>query len=115
MSKRTFIWLAALVAALFCGLACLIVLMTPAPTEPFYQGKRLTYWLDRLGSSFRRFSIELPDGTTVWASSPQEAEARSALLHAGSNAAPTLLRLLRVQGRKSWMHQNQYRSNSMLP
>ncbi len=62
----------------------------PPAAEPLYQGKPLSYWLDGLAIPA---SAPIPGRPTF-------AQANAALRAAGTNAIPTLLRLVR---KKQWM------------
>ena len=57
------------------------------PQEPIYQGKRLSEWLTPLPEELRGIS----DGEMEWR------QTEEAVRQAGTNAIPTLLRLLRVK------------------
>ncbi len=58
------------------------------PAEPSYQGKPLSYWLSR---------YEEIRGTTDDEKDPKVIECRDAVHHIGTNAIPTLLRMLRAK------------------
>jgi hypothetical protein len=78
--KRRRVILATLLIAILGGFAWFVL---PAPPEPVYQGKRLTFWLEDL------------NGTR--ATQAERAKAEEAIRAIGTNAIPTLLRMLRAR------------------
>ena len=82
MRKRVQIALAVLLVAM----AGVIVLRVREPTEPVYQGKRLSVWLVQ----YYRSWLENDDGSLG-----AEQNAQRAVEMAGTNAIPTLLEMLR--------------------
>ena len=86
MRKRFRIWLALLPVAALAGLAWL--LLGPREPDPLYRGRPLTYWLQGFSPG------QWP--ATKGPARPSEDEAQEAVQHFGTNAIPTLLRLLRT-------------------
>lgn len=79
------ILLAAMVVVVVCGMARLS-LRPSEPLEPIYRGKPMTYWLDAFGSN-QGFEVQTAERVQL-----------DAAMHAvGTNAIPTLLRMMRVQ------------------
>ena len=73
-------------------------MLWPAP-EPVYRGKPLSYWLDGLRPGFR---------------GPQSiADSQNALRAAGTNAVPTLLKMLAARDSKvaEWLHRMSRKQN----
>ena len=58
--------------------------------EPVYQGKRLSFWLD----AYRLYGLA---GVETWQVRDEQQEADEAVRQAGTNALPTLLRMLRAK------------------
>lgn len=84
MRKKLRVGLAVLVVAIFFILGAMVWWTMP-PKEPLYQGKPLSYWLSAYDWG----------PTDPLKSRPTEAEADRALRAAGTNAFPTLLRMLK--------------------
>ena len=57
--------------------------------EPVYQGKRLTDWLD----AYKLYGLA---GVETWQVRAEQQKADEAVRHVGTNALPTLLRMLRA-------------------
>lgn len=72
-----------LVLALLLGVLTCVILALTAPSEPMYEGKPLTYWLKK--AQFTTLSVF------------QDALTRKPIESLGTNAIPTLLRLLRAK------------------
>jgi HEAT repeat protein len=87
MQNKRHIALTALAVAALCGLACL-VLRSPPEKEPVSQGKPLSYWL--AGYDSGNYRLAHPNGP----SPPTHGEANFAIRQMGTNAIPTLLRML---------------------
>ena len=73
------IFVVALAAAMFCGLAWVVL---REPPEPVYKGKKLSQWLEGI-----------PDWTSLH--TRYDTNDEDAIRHIGTNAIPTLLRMLR--------------------
>ncbi len=86
MKKAKRIWLASLLAAVLGGFIWLM--LRPSQPEPTYQGKPLSFWLE--GFDQGNYKISRPWRTTP----PTWEEADEALRKIGTNAIPTLLRIL---------------------
>ena len=71
-------------------LASVIVWQVQHLREPVYKGRRLDDWL----SAYR---LQGTAGVETWQVRLQQQEAEEALRHAGTNALPTLLRMLRAK------------------
>jgi hypothetical protein len=84
MGKRVRIALAVLAVAL----VSVTVWQVAQPSEPIYQGKPLSSWMK---------GYMMPDPPTFELLEPQRQAADKALRHLGTNAIPTLLRMLRVR------------------
>ena len=82
MGKQRRNWLAVLLAAAFCGGGWLM--LRPPEREPVYEGKPLSYWLESYGP-------------IMVATNRSQREADAAVRQAGTNALPTLLRMLRAR------------------
>ena len=65
------------------------VLQASRAREPVYQGKRLSAWLE----AYRMHGMA---GVETWQVRQEQQEADEAVRHAGTNALPTLLRMLRA-------------------
>src|SRR5262245_13961741 len=79
MRKRFRIMLAILVVAAFGG----VVWLVQRPSEPVYEGRRLSFWLT---------GYDQPEHDEL-----TRTEADEAVRHLGTNAIPTLLRMLRAK------------------
>src|SRR5690242_12224993 len=82
--KKTFMVIPLLFFAAVAGLFWAVL----PPTEPSYDGKTLSYWLaqyEGIGSA----------GADT--KEPKAIESREAIRHIGTNALPTLLRMLRAK------------------
>src|SRR5450631_1968611 len=90
MRNRPRILLALLLAAFLGGLCWMT--LRPGEPEPFYKGKPLSYWLE----GFAQMSLPNPKHPE-----PSKGEAAEAVRQLGTNAIPTLLRLLRKED--NWM------------
>src|ERR1035437_192656 len=77
-----------LIALLLAVLGGMAWLMSSWPREPVYQGKPLTYWLER----YYPPAPKTPSGGLVF----PDPEAVEAIRHIGTNAIPTLLRMTRA-------------------
>jgi hypothetical protein len=86
MKKRKRILLAVVVVAVLGGLAWVVL---REPSEPVYQGKKLSVWLDAfsVGFLFSDWS-DLPDGRLE-----AQTQATKAVRACGTNAIPILLRM----------------------
>jgi hypothetical protein len=80
MGQKRHILLAALLVAVLGGLAWLV--LRPGEGELVYQGKPLSFWIERYASD--RSKVE-------------RQEAEIAVRHIGTNAIPTLLRMLQAR------------------
>jgi len=73
---------------LLTGLVGLVVWQVPGPREPVFENRRLTLWLDH---HVARSDAIPPYGSPGWK------KADEALRHIGTNAIPTLLRMIRAK------------------
>jgi HEAT repeat protein len=83
--KCRILWAVLLVAVV----AAVVWLSMPSP-EPVYQGKRLSYWL--AGYDTGNYNVTHPKGP----SPPTAGQADEAIRQIGTNALPTLLRMLQL-------------------
>jgi len=86
MLKRVHIALAVVLVTLAATIAWQVL----REREPIYQGKRLSAWL----KAYRLHGLA---GVETWQVRQEQQEADEALRQAGTNALPTLLRMLRAQ------------------
>jgi len=76
------------------AVAVLLCLTWP-PKEPSYKGKSLSYWLEH---------NEVAGAVTAATNDPTKLECREAIRHIGTNAIPSLLRMLRAKDSALKMH-----------
>lgn len=74
------------------------------PREPVYQGKPLSVWLDKYSKSFLNTEGEFPAPPSESAKALR-VSAETAILQIGTNAIPTLIKMLRAKDSalKSWV------------
>jgi len=101
-----------ILALLVCGLVTAFVAFLSKHTEPSYNGKTLTQWINIYCWPYNPTVADLlPRKTFFEDSEPRQNEAADAIRHIGTNAVPTLLDWMDKDFRVAW----KYKLRAALP